>query len=439
MLYQINLALELPENPLSWQVKDLEKAILDQGRQAMRQIFASVLLDFEKSLLKSQTHWDRKEKWKKKIATCFGEMALKRYRVWDRQEKKSRYPLDEALGIEKWKKGTDAFQKVLTTQAVQRPYRQAEREIRAQTGVEKSVMATWATLQQQAQNQKKVRPPPQPWKDLLLPDPPLPSQPDPCPALGIDLDGTWCRSWKTKKDWEKDHAVKVAVLYRHKIRVGKNRWLLKDKQIVMSGPGEGLAHFLNRVTERAVTHYGLHQKTQVVIHGDGDTWIRHYALHHFPRAIYRLDPWHVKKKIREATGYTQIPPPWETLIYGDPEALILQLHLFKVKRTPPRSEQRRKMEELIGYLKNNREGLLPSGVSQATKRKYPRLFKRGSGTIERNIAWTINDRFKLPRMSWSQKGLENLAFLREDYLNQYQQPVFQPIPGLIKLPLSLKR
>ncbi len=315
-------------------------------------------------------------------------------------------------------------------QAVQRSYRQSAKEIKQRSLVKRSAMSQWRLVQQTAlekRTQKRQSETIVDWKRNLLPDSPKINDPDPCPALGIDLDDTYCRSWKTKK-LLKDHNVRVAVLYRHKERVSKHRWKLKDKTIVTSGPGEALELFLNRVTQIAVTHYGLHDKTRVVVHGDGDPQIRNYALSHFPKALYRLDPWHVKKKIKDAFGFKQLPDSWYQDIYGKPDSLVTKIKEYS-RQFAQDDSSKEKINALIQYLQNNREGLLPSGISQATKQKHPRLFLRGSGTIERNIAWTVNDRFKLPRMSWSQNGLENLLFLRQDYLNTEVLPKYKPQPG----------
>ncbi|MBL7685059.1 MAG: UPF0236 family protein [Deltaproteobacteria bacterium] len=249
-----------------------------------------------------------------------------------------------------------------------------------------------------------------------------------CPAMGIDLDDTYCRSWKTKR-WEKDIGVRVAVLYRHKEKIGNKKWLLQDKQVLASCPGEDLNTFLDRVTEKAITHYGLHQRTQVVVHGDGDPMIKNYALRYLPNALYRLDPWHVKKKIREATGIKQLPEAWQAAIYGKPDQLIAEITALQIQ-IDTSDPSHSKIKDLIQYLKNNQEGLLPSNVSKEQKEKSPRLYRRGSGTIERNVDWTVNARFKQPRMSWSQKGLENLLHLRQNFLNQNMKPIYPNTPGL---------
>lgn len=419
----------LPEERESWQVQDLEGRFHQAGLEAARMAYAQALYDYEAHLLKQHPEWDRKERPVKKIATSLGEIRYQRYRVWDRQLGKSRYPLDEVLGMKEKEKVSRDYKHSVMEQAVQRSYRQSAKEVKRQSFVKRSAMSQWRLVQQTAsekrarkqQSEKIVD-----WKRNLLPDSPRLNANDPCPALGIDLDDTYCRSWKTKK-LLKDHNVRVAVLYRHKERVSKHRWKLKDKTVVTSGPGEILELFLNRVTQTAITHYGLHDKTKIVVHGDGDPQIRNYALR-FPRALYRLDPWHVQKKIKEAFGFKLLPESWYEDIYGKPDSLISKIKLYS-RQFADDDTSKEKINALIQYLENNKEGLLPSGVSQTIKQKYPRLFLRGSGTIERNIAWTVNERFKLPRMSWSQNGLENLLFLREAYLNTEVQPKFKPQPG----------
>lgn len=429
MTITVTTEIKLPQNPENWQVENLEEQILSASMEGGRQAYSEALKEHEKHMIKGHPEWDRKERPIKKIATRLGTFRYERYRVWDKKLMKSRYPLDEALGMKKHERVSRDYKKILVEQAVQRSYRQSAREMKNQTTVNKSVMSNWRVVQdvafEERQEDKKNKI--LDWKRMLLPDPPRPGEEDPCPVLGIDVDDTYCRSWKTKK-LLKDHQVRTTVLYRHKERVSRKRWKLKDKTVVASGPGEKLEDYYNRVVQVAVTHYGLHEKTHVVVHGDGDPQIRNFANQYFTNSLYRLDPWHVNKKIKEALGITRIPDGWYEDIYGKPDQLIAKIKTFnlQIAKSDPSKE---KIDALVQYLENNREGMLPSGVSKETKQKYPRLYKRGSGTIERNIGWTVNDRFKLSRMSWSQNGLENLLFLRQDYLNTEVKPTYLPKPG----------
>lgn len=431
MKFTNHCELEMSSNPLDWKIQELEGHILEAGRKAMCEMYLAVLAIFEKKLLNHRgPTLQMKDICTKKLATVFGEVDLKRYRIWDSALKKSRYLLDERLGIDKWQKATVDFTKDVVRQSVQRSYGQSSQEIEKQTGVTLSKMSTWHLVQKESAKQQRKVIPALGWKHLALPRPPELGVIDPCPALGIDLDGTYCRSWKIKK-WRKDHEVKVAVLYRHKVRVGKKKWALKDKLVIASGPSERLQDFLQRVTQTAIEYYGLHANTQVVVHGDGDQWIRRYATDYFPNAMYRLDPWHVFKKMREATGLKKLPNTWIQAVYGQPVQLIAELKNFQLQ-FEEESLDFIKLKDLIGYITNNQDGLKPSGISQETKQQHPRLFKRGSGTIERNIDWVVCERFKKSRMSWSKKGLENLLYLRQNYLNGYKQPTFKAVPAQIR-------
>lgn len=136
----------------------------------------------------------------------------------------------------------------------------------------------------------------------------------------------------------------------------------------------------------------------------------------------------MKKKLREATSVKELPEGWEAKIYGDPDGLIADLLAFQ-KQLAPEDPSSSKLSDMIGYLRNNREGLLPSGVAKEQKARYPRLYLRGSGPIERNVDWTVGARCKQSRMSWSAKGLDNLLYLRERSLNQNMQPIYPKKPG----------
>lgn len=421
---------EIGSEVAKWQAKDLERLIKAKAFELCREAFAELLAEYQDHLLKWRgSDWCLKDRLSKRLDTIFGEVVVERYRVVHKVTGQNRYVLDEALGLGRWEKATKEFQEMVVKQTVQRSYAQSSAEIANQSGIYKNKMSTWRFIQKESSKRQKKAPRALGWKRLGLPICPH-GQDDPCPAMGIDLDATYCRHWKNKR-YAKDHAVRVAVLYRHKVRVSKKRWLLKDKQVIASGPSEPLERFLNRVLHKAVTDYGLHQKTQVVVHGDGDPWIRLFAAQYFPSALYRLDPWHVKKRIKEALALQQIPDSWHEYIYGKPDALIGEIKKLQIQ-FEENSADYEKIQGLIGYLKNNREGLLPSNISREVKEKHPRLFKRGSGTIERNIAWTVNDRFKQPRMSWTRQGLENLLFLRENYLNNYQQPKYPAVPSCQK-------
>lgn len=408
MKLQVITFVDLPEDLGTFQEAEvkIKEAMFRSGQELMFLLFEH----YERSSLEKKSFWV-KDRRVKSYQTLAGPVKIKRLRVFDHQHHVYRYPLDEWLGVGFRNPVTPGLREKIVESVVQRSYRQASAEINQWTGLNRSAMSNWKLIQGYAKRQREFEDPTPDWKLKPLP---LASSKI-CPILAIDPDGTYCRNQEKE---ETDHDVKMAVLYTGKEQQDKKgkRFSLLNKQVLISRSKESVADFFNRVTQTAMSHYGAHRETKVIIHGDGDPWIKGLKYDYWEKALIRLDPWHLKKKIRLATG--EVPPEWEKNIYGQPDLLITQINLWKLQKTDPDSEQRKKVEELIQYIKNNKEGLLPSGVSKEVKEKYPGMFKRGSGTIESQVGHCFGARFKQARMSWSAEGLDNLSYLREKYLNR---------------------
>lgn len=418
--------VELAEDYGSFQEAEakVKEAVFVAGQQLMGELMRM----YEAAVLERRQFWKKDVK-VKRFQTLVGEVKMKRWRVWDWKEERHRYPLDEWMQVGVQEKATPALQQAIVQACVQRSYRQATQEVAHWTGVKRSPMTNWKLIQQVATAGQAKEPPVPDWYLKPLPSLDPRFKADPCPILGIDPDATYCHN---QDGLGKDHEVKMAVLYTGKEAEDgkKKRWRLVNKQIFFSRSQETVREFHNRVTQMAMSRYGAHAQTRIVIHGDGDPWIKSLKTNYWDHALIRLDPWHVMKKIRIATGLREVPAEWKALIYGHPDRLVFQLQGFKLHHTAPQSPEWQKLNELIGYFKNNRDGLLPSGVSPEIKQKYPRMFVRGSGTIESNVGHLFNARFKQAHMSWSPKGLDNLAYLRERYLNgesQSRYKVPQPL------------
>lgn len=420
MKLQVVTEVEIPEGMGTFQAVEtkIREALSDSGKDLLNQVmtlYESVLFAKPHRVVKR----DRRAKYFKTMA---GEVRVERWRVWD--GKKNRYPLDEWLGVSGRHGMTPAFERAGAGLAVQRSYRQAAGELSRATGVKVSGVSLWKTTQKVslAEQAKEVAVPD--WYMKAVPALHPSFKENPCRILAMDPDGTYCHN---RRKAGTDHEVKVAVLYTGKEREGKTgkRWKLKDRQVVLSVSGENPRSFFNRVTQKAMSHYGAHADTQVIIHGDGDPWIKSLKTAYWDQALIRLDPWHVIKKMVLATGQKEIPRKWKQCIYGNPDRLICMLEAWKIRRTSPRSNARQKMDDLTQYIRNNREGLLPSRIPKEVKQKHPRMFIRGSGTIESHVGHAFAARFKLPRMSWSKKGLKNLTYLREKYLNGDPKPRYR--------------
>lgn len=425
MILKTMIEVELAEDFGRFQ--EAEKKIKEAVSQAGTKLLNDLMERYEVSILEKRKRFWKKDQRAKKFQTIVGEVSRLRWRVYDGVEKRCRYPLDEWMGVER-DRATPALKEILVEAVVVRSYRQATKEVERRTGVKRSVMTNWKAVQEIAEEEIKKEAPVLDWYLKPIPgfDPKM--KEDPCPILSMDPDATYVKN--QNKD-EPDHEIKMMVMYTGKKKEGKNKKRLKleNKQVLISRSDEEVRDFFNRGTTCAMSVYGAHRDTRVIIHGDGDPWIKGFKENYWEGALLRLDPWHVGKKIRLATGLKEVPKEWWSSIYGKPDLLATHLRMWMVQKTSPKSKEREKMKELVQYIKNNREGLLPSQVPLEEKKKYFGMYKRGSGTIESNIGHGLADRFKQRRMSWSKRGLDNLAFLREKFLNGKREKLFHiPTP-----------
>jgi hypothetical protein len=409
--YEVTVKLEIPEDYGEFQV--LESKVLETAREAGREILRKIFLDYQDFKIGKQSV-QRHDQREKKFETLLGVIDFKRWRVFHVAKKKYLYPVDEWIGLKGHQKVSPGLVSEIVEQCVQRPYAQATKICTKLSAVKRSVMGNWKLIQGMGKKKRVLAPKPPDWTKKSLPVL-LPEKPDPCPMLGMDPDATYARA---RKKTDKSHELKMAVMYTSREEKGKKkkRWVLGQKQVVMCSAGESAPDMFDRVTEKAVTEYGLHSQSRVVVHGDGDPWIKRFGEDYCPQALNRLDPYHVFKKIHEATGVEEIPKDWFKDFYTQPTSLIRKIE--QLGKEMAEKKDREKIEQLVGYLKNNEKGMEPSGVPRKIKEKFPRMYRRGSGPAESNIFQAICQRFKGPRMMWSENGLNNLVFLREEYLNK---------------------
>jgi hypothetical protein len=409
--FEVSIKVDLPADYGTFQ--ETEQKILAASRQAGQDLLKKILQGYEEQVLLKRVH-QKKDIRQKTIHTLLGKIAIVRRRVFDVFQKEMITPVDEWLEMAGRQKMSSGLENEIVKQCVAKPYRQASQDVAQLTGVARSVMGNWKFLQGYAQREQQKEKPVPDGKKVILRKLENESV-DPCPILGIDPDETYVRP---QRKADKNHALKMAAIYTARKakspKSGKRRMLV-NKQVVMGSVDGSATELFDRIMYKIVYDYGAHQDTKVICHGDGDPWIKRLK-DYVPQTLNRLDPYHAFEKMRQATGVKDLPEEWLKNFYKDPDMLIGQIE--DLGKQLADKEEREKVEKLIGYLKNNREGMLPSGISLEIKKQHPHMYKRGSGTIESNIFWAICQRFKGPRMTWSKDGLENLRFLRERHLNE---------------------
>ena len=149
---------------------------------------------------------------------------------------------------------------------------------------------------------------------------------------------------------------------------------------------------------------------QRVLNGDGGSWIREP---YDPDVIFQLDRYHiyqeVLRKIQEKKAQQGIRELLEEEKI-DEMLEYIRIYADSVESPDEKDKRSKKARELLKYLENNRQGLLPydrQGV--VIPEPSEGLVYKHMGVQENQNCTVITMRMKHRRMRWSPAGANNLA------------------------------
>ena len=153
---------------------------------------------------------------------------------------------------------------------------------------------------------------------------------------------------------------------------------------------------------------GVFRADKVIFVSDGIPWIKKIQREMFPKAIYLLDLWHLKKNINLAYGKenTELADTLcELASYGQSATLLENVGLDIARcRDPDKSS---KLKVLFKYIKSNIDGI----------ENYKKVGIVGSGVVEKTVDILVARRFKGRGMSWYNTNAAKLLRLRLLKLN----------------------
>jgi Uncharacterised protein family (UPF0236) len=153
----------------------------------------------------------------------------------------------------------------------------------------------------------------------------------------------------------------------------------------------------------------IHRARHTLVSGDGAAWIPVMAREWFPEAIYQLDHYHLKARLRSTAGGNQTLAGrwigWALAGQWRPIARSMAA-LVRRGRLDPKVAS-----ETLAYLETN------SGAIWAFRKLLAagapsELCTRGSGVIEHTIDLAVARRMKRQGMRWSRDGAHNMLVLR---------------------------
>jgi len=337
---------------------------------------------------------------KKKIATKLGEINIKRRLYKKKNCKDYIFLLDEKLNIRKGRRVSGEYLKLLVSLSSMLSFRKVE-EVTKEAGfpslshgtIHKEVREFGERESKKIKHEKeevftegKLQIDGKKEKDLLF----------------IEADGIMVSSQEDKERME----IKVGVVHEgwYYETPAKKRRRLKNPKIVM-GMYKNADSFWEEFSSEISKEYDL-TKTQVVLNGDGASWIQETSKDYFPGLIVQLDRFHIKKDVSRYFGYEIAEGLYKVLQHGDTQAFIDTLEsLIWEAETKEKREKRRK---LVKHYQKYKEHLLDYRYRLPEQLKGKRNLY-GMGIVEGYVDKNIARRMKKQGMSWSKKGAEAMA------------------------------
>ena len=327
------------------------------------------------------------------VVTPFGEVALERRYYRDRETGEGRFLLDEALGLAPRQRLSPWTTELAVAAAAEMPYHRAAAWLRQVTlGAEDiRAMTLWHEVQEAG---KRLAERAEQERSAVFDRGEVPAARRKSQSLRVEADEVWVAARNSRRERRK-LAIKVSVGYEGKATIGPHRRSLLERRVVAGVAGAKV------FWEQAVAQFGRHWDLSAVedcyVGGDGAPWVK-LGCEYFPRATYRLDPYHLRRALLEGLGHDEA-------VYTAVCAALAAEDWAEVEKTLVAAEraskgaQRRRIVKLRRYLQGNWEGICQSEVAE-------RL-----GTIEGQVFHHVARRIKRHGARWSDTGADHLVHL----------------------------
>lgn len=377
----------------------LEEAALELARL----ILVSLIQQLDEQLLESAPKgWRCIGKRSRTLSTRVGDIEITRrlYRKATKKGKQCRFLLDEALNIRKRRRVTHGLLKLMVAMATRLPFREVSMVLKeaglpeiSHTTVHQEVRY-YGDLQRKRLEQER--------RALFATGQDITKgkQRKALPILFLEADGISVSSQRCNK---RSLEIKVGIAYEGWHEAGRSR-KLKNPHVLM-GVLEGGEAFWETFSADLATRYDL-QDTQVVINGDGASWIQKTSREYFDGAIIQLDRFHIRRDLRLVFGSEIAAKLYEKLREGETEVFIDTLEAMEPE-VP--AAKRQIYDKLVSLSHNYPEHLADYRCRIGQEHREIRL--HGMGVAETMVDKKIANRMKKRGMSWSRAGAYAMATL----------------------------
>ena len=365
-----------------------------QGMQGMGQaLYGAILQGIDDGMRETAPEgWQNMGREQRTVMTCVGPVTYKR-RIYKDEQGKRRKPVDEVLGIIPYGRYSLGVQQQGSYLASELPYREAAdilgwliRNHVSHSSIGRMIRFVGASYQ--AEEQDRI-------EQIFERGESLEPGRIRAKVLYGESDGVFV---PLQRETKKKVEVRVAMLYTGKKAIGVGRKALENK-VVVTKIVNNSQEWKETVFRTAYEHFDLSKTTQLVVGGDGNSWVKQsFDLLELP-TIFILDRFHLYRNARRAFGYTLKTEAWvRKICEGDLEGVLSDM-LAVAAKSPPRKADG--MKAYIKYLINNRDGLLDPDCRAHLQKGISNL-----GGIEGNVDKLVVRRLKGRGRSWRLDGIK---------------------------------
>jgi len=403
--------MELIIKDKSISFKELEKKIYKYICQCGCEMAQIILEDYDKELERTRDKKVYRHKGTRKtsIKTVFGEVMYERtvYKHVNEEGKVEWiYLLDEAMQMDKIGLiSTNLAEKIVET-VTKESYRGTADAVSQTTGQVISHGGAWNLVQKLGNK-------------ICAEEKTLVEEMDAgvivgeevTPILFEEMDGVYISmQGKDRPGKKRCREMKVSIAYQGWEKDGKANTKLAGK--IMTAGMESANEFLAIREAMLQKKYNTDEIELRILNGDGGSWIKDP---YESETVFQLDRFHIyqaiirkipdkraQKAIRELMDEDKIVECFE----------YIETYATSVESPDPTNKGSKKAIELLEYLKENKEGLIPY---QRRGLKLPKeqdgIVYKNLGTQENHNCSVITQRMKHRRMSWSIRGANHIAKL----------------------------
>ena len=364
------------------------------GMQSMgKALYSAILQGVDDGLRETAPEgWENIGREQRTVMTCVGPVTYKR-RIYKDRHGKRRKPVDEILGIVPYGRYSPGVQQKGSYLASELPYREAAiilswliRNQVSHSTIGRMIRYVGATYQ--AKEQERL-------ERVFERGEALEPGHIPAKVLYGESDGVFV---PLQREAKKKVEVRVGILYTGKRVIGVGRKALENK-VVVTKIVKSSQEWQETTLRTAYEHYDLSKTTQMVVGGDGNSWVKQsFDLMDLP-TVFVLDRYHLYRNARRAFGHTRKTETWIRKICEGEFETVLSEMLAVIATSPPRKADG--MKAFIKYLINNRDGLLDPDCRAHLQPGLGNL-----GGIEGNVDKLVVRRLKGRGRSWRLDGVK---------------------------------